>query len=592
MQKKIFFTYVILILFLSSIIGFYSVKICADYFTSEYQEYLLNESKAAASVFKEDYDMDNFSDILNFTKDFSERFHFRITVIHQDGKVLCDSQEDATQLENHADRKEVKDALKGDIAVTKRYSTTANTNYIYVAIPVESKEKIVVLRFSRPIEALTAVRNQMMIYIFLSVSICSVIAFFLAYYFSKRVSEPLDELTKAVEEISEGKYDKKICMEYGDQIGALTQAFNRMSGKLSVSVKQLEKENKKMEAIVNSMLDGIVAVDGNNNILMMNSMCRSLFSISQQNVIGAHFYDVFQDEALRQLVNRSQKEKKPIVEEMVFKSAYHADKILCIYVNPITERKTYHGDAGIVLVFQNVTQIRKLEKLRSDFVSNVTHELKTPLTSIIGFTDTLRHGAIENKEAAMHFLDIIDIETKRLYRLIEDILSLSEIETRKEDVNVSPEYIQEICRSVIDLLKPQAQAKGLELQAELDETIPLYMCNRDRISQMLINLIENAIKYTEKGYVKVKCKNQDSFLEIIVEDTGIGIPEDSRERIFERFYRVDKGRSRKAGGTGLGLSIVKHILMLYDGRVSVTSGEECGSRFTVILPYGHKTIVH
>ncbi len=591
MQKKIFFTYVILILFLSSFIGFYSIKICSEYFTSEYQEYLLNESKVAASVFEEHYLTDNFTDIVDFTKDFSERFRFRITVINEQGQVLCDSQEDVTLMENHSDRKEVQDALKGKITVTKRYSTTAGTNYIYAAVPVQTKDELLILRFSRPLGALTAVRNQMIVYILLSVSICSVIAFFMALYFSKRVSEPLDELTKAVEEISEGNYDKKICMEYGDQIGALTQAFNRMSSKLSISMKQLEKENKKMEAIVNSMLDGIVAVDGNNNILMMNSMCYSLFHISQQNVIGSHFYDVFQERTLRQLVNQSRKEKKPIVEEMVFKSPFHADKILCIYVNPIAERKTYRSDVGVLLVFQNVTQIRKLEQLRSDFVSNVTHELKTPLTSIIGFTDTLRHGAIDDKDAAIHFLDIIDIETKRLSRLIEDILSLSEIETRKEDVNVAPEYIQDICRSVIDLLKPQAQAKGLELQSELDETSPLILCNRDRISQMLINLIENAIKYTEKGWVKVKCKNQDSYLEIIVEDTGIGIPEDSRERIFERFYRVDKGRSRKAGGTGLGLSIVKHILMLYGGRVSVTSEEGKGSKFTIILPYEQRIII-
>ena len=202
----------------------------------------------------------------------------------------------------------------------------------------------------------------------------------------------------------------------------------------------------------------------------------------------------------------------------------------------------------------------------------------------MGFTDTLRSGAIVNKDMEKHFLEIIDIETHRLYRLIQDILSLSEIETRKKDIHMQYESVEEILVYVEGLLRPQAEEKGLQLLIEY-ETMPPYFCNKDRISQMFINLIENAIKYTEKGNVTVRCKYQGEFFILQVIDTGIGIPEESIDRIFERFYRVDKSRSRKAGGTGLGLSIVKHIMMLYNGKVKVESTEGEGTIFTITMPY-------
>lgn len=590
MQKKLFLTYVAIILFLSSFIGFYAVKICKQYYTADYKKQLLNESKIAATLFEQQFQsLDETTDLDIYTDDFSKQFGFRVTVIDEKGKVLSDSQENPEDMENHRNREEVKKALEGNATVQSRYSSTLRTQYIYAAVPVKVGNENLILRFSRPLLALKTVKNEMIYYILFSIIICSIIAFFTAYYFSKRISEPLDELTKAVEQISAGNYNKKIYVESNGQIGSLTNAFNHMSSKLNTFVRQLEYENKKMEAIVNSMINGVVAVDGDNKILVMNSMCYSLFDIPLNHNKGCDFSDFFDDLQLHEIIERSRRGRQTIVEEIFIRSQYHSDRILCVYANPIAGARNKKNQIGILLVFQDMTQIRKLEQLRSDFVSNVTHELKTPLTSIIGFTDTLKQGAIQDKEAALRFLDIIDIETKRLYRLIEDILSLSEIETRNEDVNVYPESIRKILFNVEELLRPQAEIKGLKLETFIDDEIPLFLCNRDRISQMLINLIENAIKYTEKGWVRVYCKNQESFLEIIVKDTGIGIPKESQARIFERFYRVDKGRSRKAGGTGLGLSIVKHILMLYGGRITLQSEEGKGSQFTISLPYEKST---
>lgn len=227
-----------------------------------------------------------------------------------------------------------------------------------------------------------------------------------------------------------------------------------------------------------------------------------------------------------------------------------------------------------------------LEKMRSDFVSNVTHELKTPLTSIMGFVDTLKSGAIEDKTVAHRFLDIINIESNRLHRLIEDILSLQEIESREQDINIEHCNVGEMMQSVYDILENNATEKEIDLLIHIEKDLPALYCNRDRIKQMLINVVENAIKYTEKGTVKLSCYREESAIRFIIADTGIGIEETYLSRIFERFYRVDQGRSRKMGGTGLGLSIVKHIVQLYKGTITVESRLGKGTTFTIVLPLG------
>lgn len=586
MQKKLFLSFIIIILFLSFIIGFYSINICQSYYTNDYKEHLIKESNLLSCLFQKEYK--NFKGKENFetfTNKFAKELQMRITIIDKNGIVLSDSQVNESALENHSQRREVIAAMNGEIGVESRYSQTLQTDYLYVARPVKIQSEIFILRVSVPLLELTAIKNQVMLYTFLGVFVAVSIAFLFAYYFSKKFSTPLDELTIAAAEISRGNYEKEILIKSDDQIGALTKAFNQMSKQLNETIHQLENENIKLESIVDSIIDAMIAIDNENKILMINSVCYKLFDIKIHDIIGYHFYDVIRNECVYKILESCMKEKKHIVDEFIFKSQLEGNKILKVYANPIASQQECNEIKGILLVFEDVTQVRKLEQLRSDFVSNVTHELKTPLTSIIGFTDTLKAGAIEDTQAAIHFIDIIEIEAKRLYRLILDILSLSELETRKEDINIQKENIKQMILNICDVLQPQIEKKGLELIVKIDENIPPFICNKDRVSQMLINLIDNAIKYTEKGHIQISCFYKKYMLEIYVEDTGIGIPKESIERIFERFYRVDKGRSRKAGGTGLGLSIVKHIVMLYEGKLGVSSEEGKGTIFMIMLPY-------
>lgn len=579
MQKKLFWSYAVIICFIVCLIGLYSTKISHCYYIEQYQNYILKESKLVAKNLEILYSSENFIDLNEFVKQTANDLELNIMLIDNYGNIIHSSEFNIYNIDEK-DILEIQKVLsKENMIVTKRYDTN-NQSYIYVAIPVIINTKTMLLCLSVPLSQLNGLKTDMLI----NITISTIVAFFCAYYLSKKMSEPLDKLANAAVEVSQGKYNKKIPVNTNDQIGYLTEIFNAMSVKLNTTINALETENKRMEAIVNSMINGVVAIDKKNKILMINSQCYELFNIKKSYCKGLDFYEIFKNKDIQTLLEISISEKKNIVEIVVLKSKFNGDKILRVYINPIFSTKNQDNSLGTLLVFQDVTQIKKLEEMRSNFISNVTHELKTPLTSIMGFTDTLRSGAIENEDMAKHFLEIIDIETHRLYRLIQDILSLSEIETRKEDVNRHYESIEEILIYVEGLLRSQAEEKGLKFIVKC-EKIPPYFCNKDKISQMFINLIENAIKYTEKGSVQVFCKYQGEYFILQVRDTGIGIPEENINRIFERFYRVDKSRSRKAGGTGLGLSIVKHIMILYNGKVKVESKEGKGTTFTITMPY-------
>lgn len=590
MHKKLFSAFVAIILLLSILLGFYSISISKKYYMEQYSEHLLKEAGILTILFEEGYQKGNTEFMSEFVSRFSKKLNCRLTIIDEKGAVVKDSETDESIMENHKGRDEVIQALEKGIGLSMRYSNSLQTHFIYAASSAQVGEDVFVLRMAVPLKALDRIKNQLIIYIFGGITVSAFFSFLLAYYLSGKMAAPLNELTQAADDISRGNYGKKIPIANDEEIGLLTRAFNRMSQELNVTIDRLEEENSKLESIVNSMMNGVIAINNENKIIMINYESYRLFHIKINQIIGYNFYDIIRNEDIYKALNMSIKHKTHVSVEFLLKGPLEGDKILRLHVNPIKRNGQGNREMGSLLVFQDVTQIRKLEKLRNDFVSNVTHELKTPLTSIMGFTDTLKQGAVYNAEAALRFIDIIDIESQRLYRLIQDILSLSEIETRGEDVNVSPNDIRLILDDVINILKPAAEAKNLTLDVKISEDVPLFLCNKDRITQMFINLIENAIKYTETGGVSVTGECHQNELEFRVGDTGIGIPEESHFRIFERFYRVDKGRSRKAGGTGLGLSIVKHIVMLYGGNVAIESKEGEGSIFIIKLPIKKKTV--
>ena len=577
MRRKILITYLILILVtLTAAVGVFWLK---GYHFIEDQSAVQYESQARmlAEIFsvQEKYE---HMDYQEFADAYGGEYGVRITLIQQDGTVAADS-EALGSLENHDNREEVQEALKGVTASARRYSETMRAQTFYTAVPVHTPDFQGVLRVSVPMAELNSLTAELLRTVLAALVFICIMALLMADCFSRYLIRPLDEVTKAAEEIAGGNYGGKIHTQQNGEIGRLAYTFNEMSQTLRIHVDRLERRNRELEAMLCSMDSAVAAIDDLNTILFYNDGLVKLTGTGTRNLTGQALYSVIRNSLVFDVVDGVRKRGDSFVQEGRINNGQ--ERYIRVMGTPLHELED--KNLGVLLILEDITEIKKLENMRSDFVSNVTHELKTPLTSIRGFVDTLKNGAIHNEKIAMKFLDIIDIESERLYHLIQDILLLSEIESKK-DYQIEFCEVNQVIGEVIELLEPK-KSEHTQLVYHPQAYVKPYPCNRNRIKQLLINLVDNAIKNTEVGQVQISCYSSDKELHLEVSDTGIGIKEDALPRIFERFYRIDKGRSRKQGGTGLGLSIVKHIVEMYNGNIQVVSRPNEGTIFTVTLPY-------
>ncbi len=505
----------------------------------------------------------------------------RVTFVDYDGKVLGESDTDYQSMENHLNRKEIQEAIKGNIGEDIRFSKTMKMDFLYIAMPATSMETI--LRVSVPLIQLQKINRTIWFYCIIGILTGLLLTSLLAYKFSISVTKPVNELIDVSKQISGGNYTKRAVIRTNDELGQLARTFNEMAGELDRTVADLTDKNIKFDSILNSMTNGFMAVDGSFRIILVNAIACRLFNIGDENaIIGVKLVEVIRNRQINEFLAQTINNGASLSSEINI--GVPEEKIFRIYTNPIRSRSNPEVNTGGILTIHDITNLKKLEQIRTDFVSNVTHELKTPLTSIRGFVETLRSGAINDGAVAVKFLEIIDIEAERLYMLINDILQLSEIETRQKDTDIGRHNLKAIIEEVAAILQVNAEKKGVSLRVEADARINIQ-ANRDRIKQMFINLIDNAINYNvENGSIIVMASRLEGRVVITVKDTGIGIAQQHLSRIFERFYRVDKGRSRNMGGTGLGLSIVKHIVNLYNGDIKVESEPGKGTEFIIQLP--------
>lgn len=412
-----------------------------------------------------------------------------------------------------------------------------------------------------------------------------IVSNFFGYRLIKGIVQPINEITDVAKEITKGNYEHRIEIKSIDEIGQLSFAINTMSDKLQETIDELYDRNAKLEAILKSLVNGVVAFDENERILLINDSARTMLGIKDNYAVGKHILDVVRNSKFHDVLEKIIKDKGYNIDNFEIDTF---NKHLKIYSSPIVHQVT-HKKLGFVVIINDITEIRRLEKIRSDFVANVSHELRTPLTSIRGFIETLREGAIDNIERRDRFLEIIEFEAERLTRLINDILTLSEIENLKEGFVKEDIVIDEEINEIFYIMEKTAKDKNIKLIKVLNCKDVVIKTSKDRLRQMIINLVDNGIKYTpEGGYVKVTTNDIENNIIIEVEDSGIGISKENIPRLFERFYRVDKGRSRKLGGTGLGLAIVKHIVESMKGTITVESEIGKGTKFTIILPKEQK----
>lgn len=509
-------------------------------------------------VAREDYKDSKLLSLYKF-KDNLVRF----TVINKDGEVIFDNE--IAKLDNHNNRQEIIDAFKNGSGSSLRYSASLSTSMVYVATKIDDNT---VIRSSVPVDNIRVFTSVTLKYYIAIILLVFVLSLFLAVKLVKIIVYPINELQKVTSKIENGDLNKRAIIYNYDEIGFLAQTFNNIADQLEIRIiDSLDKKNK-LEAILESMESGVIAIDNNENIILINSYSQKLFDLKEDN-IGKKISDCIIDYDLINFIREI-----PEIGTKEVKLFHPIERELRVKKSPIINY--LNNSIGIVITVQDITDIKRLENMRSEFVANVSHELKTPLTSIKGFSETLRY--VDDSETKNKFLDIIDKESERLTNLINDILILSNIENIHK---MESEYFNpgDVIENVLDMVKSQAYKKSIIIKYN-DCFNSEILGSKDKFHQLAVNLIENAIKYSnENGIVKIDLTLEEQYFVFKVKDNGIGIPKNDIPRIFERFYRVDKSRSTR--GTGLGLAIVKHIVKLFNGEISVKSKVGIGSTFTV-----------
>ncbi len=365
------------------------------------------------------------------------------------------------------------------------------------------------------------------------------------------------------------------------KIWEMTRKTRELSERLEERVRSHDQEKKQILAILESMTEGVVVMDTAGRVTLLNSVLSGILNVSKEETVGRYFWEIFRDPEINKTLQAALKDQVALKKEHTM---LLSDSVYQIHISPVFSGKKF---LGIAAVFYDLTKIKELEKARSEFVANVSHELKTPLTSIIGFIETLREGAIEDPEHRGKFIQIIDEHSRKLSLLIEDLLLLSKLESGKDRMKKEVVNLGKVLTKISELLKQNLEAKKIELQVQLKPEPFLIYADALLVEQALTNLLDNAIKYNKPhGRIWVSASQNMHGATLRVKDTGVGIPEQELSRVFERFYRVDKSRSRESGGTGLGLSIVKHIIEKHAGIVEVNSAENKGTTFTILLPFG------
>lgn len=493
----------------------------------------------------------------------------RITVIERAGIVLADSWRDPAEMDNHGTRPEIMTAFGGGSGASLRYSATVRADMLYVAVPLEGGEGGPnVLRVSMRLDsidlALAGLRNE----IIAIAAVVVILALLAATLFARSFSRPLDQLTVASHKVASGDFDTRVFLKGRGEIKDLADSFNYMAGRVKSLFGDLSKKTEELRGIVASLQDGLLVLGRDGRIILSNESFQRL--AGEDAAEGKFYWEVVRVPQFDELVRSVGEEKADLVREVSLD-----DKVYLCSGTYLEAR-----DAVIVLV-HDITEMKNVEKLKKDFVVNLSHELRTPLTAIKGFLETLQDEVTLDGH---HYLEIVRRHTERLTEIVEDLLALSELEDSGISLESADVDLGNLARDVVPVFEQKVKEKGLKLALEAPGEGPIVAGDHFKLEQVLINLIANAIKYTDEGEITVFLRQEDTSALIAVSDTGAGISEEHLPRIFERFYVADKSRSKRVGGTGLGLAIVKHIVLLHNGEIDVRSTPGQGTTFTVTLP--------
>ncbi len=516
-------------------------------------------------------------------KQLGELSETRITVMNLRGKVLGDSDENPTEMEDHSDRPEVRGALAGEVGTARRFSSTLQQDMLYKAVPLRDDGAVIgAVRVARSMAAVEDAMHTVHRHIGLAGLIIAVAAIVISLLVTRRIVRPLRDIKAGAERFAKGELGLRLTGFESEELDSLATTMNQMAEQLSLRIRTVNQQRGEAEAVLSSMVEGVLAVNNDENVIRINEAACRILSVEQHRVIGKNIQSVARCPGLQQLLAATLASQEPVTGEVVLHNGM--EKFIRVQGAQLLDERQQR--MGAVLVLNDLTQLRQLENLRRDFVANVSHEIRTPITTIQGFVETLIDGAAKDEKNLERFLDIILKQTRRLNAIVEDLLLLSRIESAEEQPQRGFEErnLKQALQSAIAVCEPKAQAKEIAIELHCPPELTCRL-NVLLFEQAVINLIDNAVNYSPaKAAVHVRAGSGQDEITVAVQDVGCGIPAEHIPRLFERFYRVDKARSRQVGGTGLGLAIVKHVVQEHGGHVTVASKVGQGSTFTIHLP--------
>ena len=507
----------------------------------------------------------------------------RVTLIDSTGRVIGDSQvagDELVRVENHAGRPEVKAALHGETGGASRRSRTVGQELMYVAVPVAplAGRPVAVARVAEPLAGIALLDAALMRLSLLAGLVALVLSVPLLLWVTGWQAGRVRSIARAADHVGEGDFSVRAPERPDDELGRLGAGINRMAAELAARIESLARERDQGTRVLERMVDGVALIDAHGRILRANGALAALLSVEPPQA-GTTLAEFARLPELVTLVESARTSDVPV--ESAIRAWAPGPKLL----RSTATRLEREGESAIVLIVHDLTESERVNRMRQDFVANVSHELRTPLTSMLGYAETLLHGGLEDLEHREGFVRIIRDQTERLQALVDDLLSLAELEQPSARLRLGPFDLRDAASHELDTVRERAQRAGLTLELVAPERIEV-VADRGRLEQVFANLLDNALKYTERGGITVRVGGTRTRAWCEVQDSGVGIPEEDQPRIFERFYRVDKARSRELGGTGLGLSIVKHIVTLHGGELSVSSRPGGGSVFRFEIPRG------
>jgi len=580
-----FLSYLAIIILLS--VGFfaYSRNLLRDFYASSLAKTMEQKTRMLARQLPWS---DEPGSLDTICRTLADELGVRLTVIDANGTVIGDSDEPAVRLEDHGSRPEVIEALSHGTGSAVRYSTSVKRDLFYRAYRQTNGSRQRIVRVALPLSEVENVTRSLGNTLLVGLLLCSLIGLAVAFLFSRRLSNRINRLTEFSKAVAEGQFAAPVLPRISDdELDVLEQNLRDMSLKIRDNINELRTEKEKFDSILRCMVEGLVVIDPKGQVLLINEQAKAMFGVTEEQIRNGSFVEISRSPAMHAILKE--------VLTFDFSKAAYSKRISLeegrwFRVNAVRLRNGTERPSGSILVFHDITEIQRLETVRSDFVANVSHELRTPLTAIRGYVETLLQHPPSDPADANQFLTIIDRHSERLSRLTEDLLVLSDLESGARKMTFKPVEAGQLIQRVLEVFWDRAAKRKVSLAYSFSSGLPSILGDYDRLQQLFINLVDNAVKFTPAGgSVTIKAcayfrAQADAGIEIAVTDTGAGIAEKDLPRLTERFYRVDKTRSRELGGTGLGLAIVKHIVLAHSGELKFESVLNKGTTVRVFLP--------